>query len=262
MRKLPLIVGLAVLMLGFGRVFGDTLNLTLLNVSPGGDIDMSDPGVLANGDYGDGVLDWSNNYPLISTPNVFTYCVDVNSVIYFGGLYHFNSEATLPSSDDPFSLAQAYGIEELWNENAEGFVETLGINIGMPALDSNAEAANLQVALWDVIYDGGSLSGAGPLSFSGDTAGDLGTAFGLANTAALAAAADIADDTTPAPSQLNFLDATDGGQNQIFIGGLTSPNTAPLPTPASSSLVLLGVLGTLGIASKIRGSKRSNNAAF
>jgi hypothetical protein len=264
MRKLPLVLGCTILLLGFGRVFGDPVNLTLLNVSPGGDIDMFDSGVLPSGDYGDGVLDWSNNYPTISTPNVFTYCVDVNSVIYFGGLYHFNSEATLPSGG-PFTQAEMYGIDELWNAQLAGFLETLGNNIGMPALDSNNEAADLQVALWDVIYDGGSATGTGPLSFSNNTAGgnlDT-TAFAWANAAATAAQNDITNNTPPSSPLLNFLDATDGGQNQIFIGGVSSPppSTTPLPTAATSCLVLLGVVGSLGVAAKVRSSKRSADAA-
>jgi hypothetical protein len=191
-------------------------------------------------------LNWTDT----TTSTVYnTYCVDISSVIGIGDWYYMNQESlgSLPTS--PYNGNVIDGIETLVYNNYSGFYDTL---FGLGSLDTATEAAELQIALWDIIYnpenattlyDGSQMSS--PLYFSHDST-DLGTALGLAN-AAYGKGAPANNSGLMAFQAVIGTALGDNGQNQIFLTLNISPtgdsNPVPLPTTASTSVALLCGMG-------------------
>jgi hypothetical protein len=260
MRILATLFALGLVVLGANQAFG--LSLTLLGAGPTGEVYMTaSPLGAYNGDnFYAGVLDWKKSSEAGSTPDYFTYCVDIASVIFINGSYSFNQETvgTLSSNlPATFPTAVMNGIENLWDQNLTGFQDTLHTltSTDKYALETNTEAAELQIALWDIIYNGSSgtlLSGeskSSPLYFSNpNIPGSVDAAMTLANNAYKVGHAP--SDNAPG---LTALQATDGSQNQIYLGatpttGGTGVTLAPAPNSLLAFLMLLGSVGVYRVA--------------
>ncbi|HUB26727.1 MAG TPA: hypothetical protein VL992_14980 [Tepidisphaeraceae bacterium] len=152
MRYLRILIGVGCVLLGLSRASAESL--TLIGVSPGEEVGMQDSAVnLANGDYGDGVLDWSNNGST-TVANVFTYCVDVASVISPGDTYTFDTDSSLPVNPT-YTTTVDDAIYSLLNTYQSQFVTTLSGTVNGSSTTNwdngtatwNVVAAELQIAL-------------------------------------------------------------------------------------------------------------------
>jgi len=262
LRRISIAFALAWAFIGSSHAFAGAVRLNLLGAGPTGTVYLTSSslpaGYQTNTDVYAGVLDWTDNSKS-NAPDYWTYCVDIASVIGISPLYdnppqyQFNSESfgSLASAlSGTFTTPVINGIENLWNQNESGFENTLG-----GTSTNNSEATELQIALWDIIYNGqtGTLydgssptynSGKNttPLYFDNASPGVLGTALGLATTAYNVGSAPS---STPG---LMALEATDGGQNQIYLSAFTLTTTGvtlPLPNLAGSFLVMLGIVALL-----------------
>src|ERR1700722_2723410 len=261
MRYFAIVFVLSLSLLGVGSVSAGSLQWNLVGVNPTGYVNLTTtPDILGsyNGDeFYSGVLNWVDS----SSVSHYTYCIDVSSVINFSSsnppLYDFNSEsvsALTPSAT--YTTAVVNGIQNLWDSNFSGFENTL---TGSSAGSNNAEATELQIALWDIIYNAGSTANVGvPLIFSNDS-------FSGSNLAAALSLANAAYDAgTPSPTSIKpgltalqaintNLGSEDPGQNQIYLtlgGGSGPPPSVPLPGFLSSTLVLLATAGSFRVISK------------
>jgi hypothetical protein len=249
------IVGLAWLIVGGTVTRADSLEL--LGAGPTGTVYLTAPTLLPapyNGAYPyavnvyAGVLDWTDT-PGNSSPDYFTYCVDVNSVIYTGTTYNFLAPQAITSAS-LFSSKVINAVQNLWQDEPTEAQLVAGAGASPPAL-TGQQAAEFQIALWDIIYNGSSgtlldgSSNTSPLYFSGDNpSGSISTALSWANQAYNV---DTRDNS--AYQNVDVMVATDGGQNQAIYISTMGPATAtvvPLPRACISGVVLFGLMASAG----------------
>jgi len=225
----------------------DSVNLTFEDSGPTGTVRINGSAVPANEQgitvYA-GVLNWHDTFNVNS--KLYTYCIDLAHTISTGSQYNFD----IVNLDSLFSTKVVHAIENLWNDNrfgTAGQIDTASHVAGISAL----QAAQFQIALWDIISNSGggsndSLSAAA-LQFAG----------GSLSPSELTAALDWANDdyTADPPAQvfsLQALVATSGdGQNQaIYLGGPARTEPVPLPLSWSGGLALLGLFGVVSYRRK------------
>jgi hypothetical protein len=225
------------LLISLSIVRADTLILT--SVAPGEIVHANGSGLAppVNTDLLSGVLNWTDQS---TTPNTSfqTFCIDVNHDINFNTPYDFTIGGAVNSSSNggdalltPTIVAEIYA---LWNLHGSSDL----------SLYTNDQANSFQTALWDILYNGGSATGTGPLAISStDPTVELHIKTGF-----LWAADAVANHSDPILGSGNYLNTmiftSATGQEQIYIG---NPSGAPVPTPLPSALggglLLLGLLG-------------------
>src|SRR5258708_6880578 len=182
-----------------------------------------------------GVLNWLDTS--VNPQKSFqSFCIDVNHDISLGGTYTYTVGGNVNTSvngngGDPLLtttiIKQIYG---LWLQHGTADLTSM----------TNHTAASFQVALWDILYNGGSANGSGPVTVSsgnGTIQTDITTGFGWANYAMLN------PDTTNASFLDTMIFTSTNGQQQIYIGGpVGAPASTPLPRPFVGGLALLGIL--------------------
>lgn len=250
--------------LGLARTgSADTYTYTLENVGPYGTVVLSGTDLPAGYQSGVDVVagmlefnkhDNNNGNDHTGDTLLYTYCIDVASIISFGGQWS-TTLASLAAPELAFTQTQQYAIENLFNNNLAGFTTPL-----VPIVNG-AAAGNFQVALWDIIYNSASLEGGSPsnanstaLSYSSPGGGvdlnptDTGAAFKLAYDAYSLAKQQVNHTQAAPANNVETLLMTDG-QNQAhyLVGGGPLFLTLAVPTPLASwgGLCLLGLL-TLG----------------
>lgn len=258
-KLIGLICGMALSSVPVCRSSADTLLLNGAN--PAGTVDLY--GSALPSGYGSasqavdayaGVLDWtdtSNN-----NASVYTYCIDVASIIYQNNSYSYTWPTGLTPQSTSFSIQQVNAIYNLWNDPSFGNAGNIGGTVsGISAVD----AGMFQVALWDILYDNGAsatqLTNPGyalyfvpnsPLGSSSLTSSELGTALNAAsNDFATASSTQLG--SNPGVDAL-IITTGDYGQNQaLYIGGSGSNfSTTPLPASFPTGLALLGICGIAG----------------
>jgi hypothetical protein len=237
--------------LGFCSARADTLEL--VSASPASIVQINDsvinPQVLNEVGYA-GVLNWVDQS---TNPNTdyATFCIDINHSVSTGDSYPNYAVTGTLSGDSSLSANAVKAISYLWNHD-------------LPGTLTNENAAQFQIALWDLIYDydsTGTINGDltvstpnanyaqyGPLVTSGPT-GDIGIAAGWASTAW----ANYS--TTTVNSDLYTLIApVSGGQSQLYyLGGPSlNHNSVPLPKSMPAGMALFGLLGVVCLGRKTR----------
>jgi hypothetical protein len=256
LRHISMFLVLAWAVTCLSQANADSLSLSLIGAGPTGTVVLSGSALPSPYQGGvnvyAGLLDWQVP-PTPSTPTLYTYCIDVQSVISIGNTYSFN-EVPLASSG-LFSTPVLNAVENLWSDQGAAGNTTNGANI------SDGTAATFQVALWDIINDfyqnAGSSStpviGTPPLSFSspgsGFSSSDLTTALAWATQA-------YADGAYTGTASLDALVAQDGSQNQAIYLGSPAPAIAstPLPPSYAGGLALFGIIGMLTLPHRNRAS--------
>ena len=240
MRYLTILIGVVCAFSTISQALGDDIPLNLVGVNPTGMVVLTSTSSNimpsgSGGNYYAGVLNWSTDSS--STPDYWTYCVDVSSVIgYTTGenppAYTFTPEPL--SSLTPtgvYTQNVLSGIQNLWDNNYATFVATLS-----GSSTDNSDAEELQIALWDIIYNAGSLSPTmAGLLFSSDTSDNLNAALDQANYAYNDQGVDGTGTAAAYEPGLTALQAVGTGQNQIYL----SMTPVPLPGAMESGLVLL-----------------------
>jgi hypothetical protein len=264
MRKvsvlLALVCGLAIARASFA---GD-LTLTLDGPGPTGTVVLSGTALPSGYQSGvncyAGLLEWNQ---VVSTPPtpapIYTYCIDVASIITSGKTYYFEQEnlatATQYNTTTPlFPATVVDAIENLWIDQP-----ILG-NTSNGSTISASGAAEFQVALWDIINNWNGVTGSGAgikspstvLNFSSPSDGFTQTELNdaISTTSPLGWAEIAYSQGVPKSGPLlQALVATDGSQNQaIYIG----PDPAPVPRSFFSGLVLFGMIATATKSRRMR----------
>jgi hypothetical protein len=130
----------------------------------------------------------------------------------------------------------------LWQDQKPVATAVTGSSSTPPSI-TGTQAAEFQIALWDIIYNCNGNGAFGPsLQFSGDT-GIISAAHGWADTAAVV---DTRDNSSY--KGVGVLVASDGRQNQsMFLGEIhtNSINISVVPLPPS---ILLGLVLLAAVA--------------
>jgi hypothetical protein len=253
MRRVSLVVALVAILLCANQTFADSLNLTLLGAKPTGTVYMNSTllGGYSGANFYAGVLNWTDT-PGSSVPNYFTYCIDISAVIDISHNYSFN----MATPSTVLSQQVVNGIVNLWNAHHDAFAVTLS----HPPTGSDLQAEELQIALWDLIYNGTTTalldgsSASSPLYFhDANPSAGLSTALQWAQDA-------FTTSSTPGlmPSDFQVLEAQGPGRNQLFLGltptGNLAPVGAPLPTSALAGALLLTLLAAHGVLKAQKGT--------
>lgn len=285
MRKFSIMIGLAVVLSGLPRAFGGTLDLTLLGANPTGEVYMKSSllGGYSGYNFYAGVLDWTDKVGS-NVPDVYTYCVDISSVINTNNPYDFNSEpfnSSTPSTQtlasqlaSTFTTPVVDGIENLWIQQQSLFQATLSSPSINTTTDNDAE--ELQIAIWDIIYNGntGTLYDGSqeyitgntptPLWFYSASPNDLTAALGFAKAAYFGTGGTATSAPAFIPSNLMALQEQPingvDGQNQIYLTGFNLGNTGvplsvPLPDSLAAFLTLMGGVGLAHVVLKLLNNK-------
>jgi PEP-CTERM motif-containing protein len=150
-------------------------------------------------------------------PSFVSYCVDVYQTITFGTPY---TDYSAPGTSHVFTNNRAYA-------DLGRLYATVG-----PIVDSSAEEAAFQIAVWEIAYEDSQnpyALNAGSAQFSGGSAST--TALGLAST------------------WLTGLGAGPGYDIQVMESGSHQDVIfAPVPEPSSLALLLAGLVATGGFA--------------
>jgi hypothetical protein len=236
-------------------------------VDPRGFVRLDSP--LLGGYSGDtfyaGVMNWTETNP---SQSVYTYCIDVASVIDANVPYHFSAPAQVGlasgnGSGITWTTNIVNAVKSLWNDPVSSKYGQVGIGVNLPVdaqntvVQNDIGAAEFQVALWDIIYDGGLQvttpppAGSTQVAFNSLNPGDLTTAFNWANQAY----ADGATYALATNVQTLTADPTGSSQNQamyLFLGSTGNQSSTPLPPSLSGGLVLLGIVATQKWAARRR----------
>ena len=251
-----------------GEVKAAPLALTLTNTGPNGAVTL---GGLQTGTYAAGVLDWKDT----SNTPYYSYCIDVSHVISLNTTYYFNPLNASPYGSLPteitsyISQAEMSAIGHLFADHVSGTGAPGNLLSSNHASITAANAAQFQVALWELVYDTPSaitVTGTAPtqttqtsipLWFKNLTAGDLQTATNWAKTAVTEATAggnSIDSNLIVWASTDSQGHYTNPGQNQAFFSYTPGTPTVPLPSTVLGGLTLLGMLGV----SRYRSSRKSD----
>jgi len=181
-----------------------------------------------------GVLNWLD---LSVNPHTSlqSFCIDINHDISLGGTYTFTLGGQVNTAsnggDSLLTTTIVTQIYALWNHFGTSNLSSM----------TNGQANSFQVALWDILYNSASSTGAGPVQISSTDSGiqaNIDTGFSMAAWAA----------ANPDATNSNFLNTmiftSSEGQEQIYIGPpVGAPVPAPLPSAFVGSLGLLAVVG-------------------
>lgn len=260
------ICGIALAAVPVSRVSADSLQLTGAN--PAGTVNLYGSALIP--DLGNattqvdayaGVLNWTDTS---TNPNtaVYTYCIDVASIIYVGNPYTFSYPPVAltpsvnlgyPTNGGDLTTQQVNAIYTLWTDPYFHDAGNLTSAATVAAI-GQTYAGEFQVALWDILYnvdstnntlDGTALNFApnNPLGGSSLTSGELSGALGEAYTDY----ANASSSTLGANPGIDALITTNGQNQAIYIGG-SGPFVTAVPLPASfgAGLALLGLAGVYG----------------
>jgi hypothetical protein len=193
-------------------------------VSPGDSINFT----LNNGNTQSttaGVFDWTQiSGPKLASGNSFeTFCIDLTHHISPGGTYKYNLDGPTSNNADAQELAGGLGATKAPLLN-ELFGKYYDPHFG------NETAAAFQIAVWDIVYDGGVPTANSPFKV---------TSTGTAETDALLWLNNLDPNKV---ANLVILDSSPYGdhQNQITL--------QPTPEPSALVLTSIGIVGLLGMA--------------
>jgi hypothetical protein len=228
--------GLAVLIIS-GSAKADTMTLTFNGVTPWGTT------VLAGADNGAvfaGVMNWLDQ----SNNPVYTYCIDVNHSVPVGSNTY--TVETLNTGNLNFDPAAQTAIKNLF---ALHLASNGPANINATPTFSNLDAAEFQIALWDLIYNysNGVHLGADALTFAPyNGVPDAGQISAVTDpSTGWAAQAYAAPASTGANLDVEAL-YLDGAQNQgIFLGVVNQLNPVPLQSSLVGGIALLALLAAV-----------------
>ena len=235
MTKLLSAIGCSAFLLIAGSV-GRADTLVLSGASPAEIVHINAPTLnpaVNNVNAYSGVLNWLDK-SVNPNKSLQSFCIDINHDISLGGTYTYNLGAQVNTSNNggdtiltPTIVKEIYA---LWNQYGTSNLTTF----------SNADANSFQIALWDILYDGGSSTGAGPVALSSTDS----TIESHIQTGFQWAAWAVAN---PDTTNSNFLDTmiftSSSGQEQIYIGPPVGAPVTPLPSALGGSVVLLGMIG-------------------
>ncbi len=257
------VLGMTVVLMAWSAK-AETVSANLTGVSPWPGVYLSTQGGAANSwEYGGvGQLQWGSaewrdgntvgagNVETGRTSSFWTYCVQAGpaNTIGLGGpqvfLVHNNLETTADviiggdtasASAKAAKISQMFGWAKAYNAVASDF-STL----------RDDYKVGLQLAIWEVVYDGVESTGRTYDNTFGTGAGQF-QAYGLSGyTDAWAAALDLLNNSDALHTvALQGLEDINGGthQNQSIVAGAFGEGTVPLPGTAGAVLGLLTMTG-------------------
>jgi len=242
---------LGVSLMSAGAATAETVTATLSSVKgESGTINVITNAGTNNEGAGIGALIWTNaTWAPDAGPSTFwTFCIQATAGHNVGFVPYTFTLQTLQNTDDlgvntsgahntGTAADKADAIARMFqyvNDNNDESVAALANASSMPL--SATEAAALQLAVWEIVYDGKTGSASGTAAFTG---GNF-SVTGVSSLALTKAALYLANDNyTPALIATGFV----GLQDQVGGDPALVPGIAPLPAPALATMALLGLNG-------------------
>lgn len=228
-----------------GSASAATVTSTFNSVGPRVDMNFSvtDPSATSGGTQA-GLFNWTGTAgnPAGLQGHYRAFCIELTQHVGAGTTYTYQTAAleTAPqptTSVTPMGTAKASAIRELFGRF---YSPSFGFDINGPGI-SNEEAAAIQLAVWEIVYETASSSGSGP-----------GAAFGL-NFGLAGGNAVFSGDAGVLALASGFLAALDGtGPQALDLIALTSDTAQDMLIPTPSATVLAG----LGLAAAGRRRRR------
>jgi hypothetical protein len=187
-----------------------------------------------------GPFHWTQTTPVNANyaTSVTTYCIDLTHEISQGGTYTYTASTNLLTAGTSITTTkQANLITTLFSQD---YTQSLA--------NSTAQAA-FQLALWKLLYDGGT-----NLSLSSGNV-ESSTAAGSVGAAAQTLLNDLSTPSSTndlSGSHLVVLISTSGNQNQILV----DPNPPVAGVPAPPALMLAGI-GIVALVGGVRWTRRA-----
>lgn len=220
MSKFSKIAAAAVLSVGSAAAMAETVELTGMSYTPFGGAYFLD-GVQKGGDA-------SELHLTTSTGNTFAaYCIDLMQELSSPpGLYDVSPVPPLSAN---LSLGQVNAIGKLFT--AAGFVGDDYLN---DDVTTARQGAALQLAIWDVVYDGS-------LTLGGLSTGRFTATFSGATVAAFDSLVTAAFGPEVVATNLSFYTSVPNGRSQNLVSSIPEPSTYAL---------VAACLGVIGLVAK------------
>jgi hypothetical protein len=172
--------------------------------------------------------------------NLYTFCIQMSQNVTIGGSATF-SVVSLNSGTPVLG-----GSEGKLTTYEIGLIQSL-VDKHYSDLTSPANYAAMQLAIWEIVYDGGSGSGSTP--FSPDFSHGVFISTSDGNTGALTTAGTWLTNLTPDTNVTSLALVSSGAQDQLI--GIVAP--VPLPAAAGVGVsMLVGFGGMFGLRKKLK----------
>lgn len=216
------------------------VNSRFVNVDPKRDMSYSitDPTVMS-GTTSAGLFNWQGTVtnPVGLQGNYWAFCIELTQHVsgntnYFGNNYRVRNLEDAPrptNSVAPMGSQKADALRELFGRF---FFPAFGPAINGPGITQD-EAAAMQVAIWEIVYETASAAG------SGTPGAAYGQNWGLSTGNAVFTGRSQV--LTLATSFLNALDGT--GRKSYDLYAVSSENNQDMIVPTPGAMALLGVAG-------------------